>query len=82
MPDKIPMTPAGHAALSEEYRHRTAEERPRIVRAHAEADASKGRIAISSPIARAMIGKSEGDSFEVAAPGGSRSYDILELRYV
>ena len=139
--DKIPMTPAGHAALTEEYRVRTSEERPRIVRdisearAHgdlsenaeyhaakeqqslnegriqeleallaladiidikklsgstvkfgatvkivdeeseesktyaivgdAEADASKGRISISSPIARAMIGKSKGDSFEV-----------------
>jgi transcription elongation factor GreA len=158
MPDKIPMTPAGHAALSEEYRHRTAEERPRIIaaiaeaRAHgdlsenaeyhaakeqqslnegriqeleallaladiidvkklsgstvkfgatvkivdedteeerrymivgdAEADASKGRISISSPIARAMIGKSKGESFEVAAPGGSKSYEILELQYV
>ncbi|MEO6013864.1 MAG: transcription elongation factor GreA [Devosia sp.] len=156
--DKIPMTPSGHVALSEEYRHRTSEERPRIVRdisearAHgdlsenaeyhaakeqqslnegrikeleallalaeiidisklsgttvkfgatvkivdeatekeqkyqivgdAEADASKGRISISSPIARAMIGKSKGDSFEVAAPGGSRNYEILELKYV
>jgi transcription elongation factor GreA len=156
--DKIPMTPAGHAALSEEYRHRTSEERPRIVRdisearAHgdlsenaeyhaakeqqslnegrikelegllaladiidikklsgstvkfgatvkivdedtetehkytivgdAEADASKGRISISSPIARAMIGKSKGDSFEVPAPGGTRSYEILELKFV
>jgi len=156
--DKIPMTPAGHAALSEEYRVRTAEERPRIVRdiaearAHgdlsenaeyhaakeqqslnegriqeleallaladiidikklsgttvkfgatvkivdettdeerqymivgdAEANASKGRISISSPIARAMIGKSKGDSFEVAAPGGAKNYEILELKYV
>ncbi len=48
----------------------------------AEADASKGRISISSPIARAMIGKSKGDSFEVSAPGGSKSYEILELKYV
>jgi transcription elongation factor GreA len=156
--DKIPMTPAGHKALSEEYRQRTAEGRPEIVaaiseaRAHgdlsenaeyhaakeqqslnegrikeleallalaeiidisklsgttvtfgatvkivdestekeqkyqivgdAEADASKGRISISSPIARAMIGKSKGDSFEVPAPGGTRSYEILELKYV
>jgi len=156
--DKIPMTPGGYAALSEEYRVRTSEERPRIVRdisearAHgdlsenaeyhaakeqqslnegrikeleallaladiidvqklsgttvkfgatvrivdeatdeerkymivgdAEADASKGRISISSPIARAMIGKSAGDSFEVTAPGGAKSYEILELKYV
>ena len=156
--DKIPMTPAGHVALSEEYRVRTSEERPRIVRdisearAHgdlsenaeyhaakeqqslnegrikeleallalaeiidisklsgstvkfgatvkivdedseeertytivgdAEANATKGRISISSPIARAMIGKSKGDSFEVISPGGTKSYEILELKYV
>jgi transcription elongation factor GreA len=48
----------------------------------AEADASKGRISISSPIARAMIGKAKGDSFEVTAPGGAKSYEILELKYV
>lgn len=158
MPDKIPMTPSGHVALTEEYRFRTSEERPRIVRdisearAHgdlsenaeyhaakeqqslnegriqeleallalaeivdisklsgstvkfgatvqiidedtekkqkyqivgdAEADASKGRISISSPIARAMIGKSKGDSVEVPAPGGTRSYEILDVKYV
>jgi len=156
--DKIPMTTAGHLALSAEYRRRTSEERPRIIRdiaearAHgdlsenaeyhaakemqshnegriqeleallaladiidvkklsgntvkfgatvkivdedteeerkymivgdAEADASKGRISISSPIARAMIGKAKGDSFEVTAPGGAKSYEILELKYV
>src|SRR6478609_1749335 len=39
MPDKIPMTPAGHAALSEEYRHRTSEDRPRIIAAISEARA-------------------------------------------
>ena len=156
--DKIPMTPAGHAALTEEYRRRTAEDRPAIIaaiseaRAHgdlsenaeyhaakeqqslnegriqelesllalaeivdpktlsgstvkfgatvklvdddteeekkyqivgdAEADASKGRISISSPIARAMIGKSAGDAIEVAAPGGARGYEIVEVKYV
>ena len=158
MPDKIPMTPAGHVMLSEEYRFRTSEERPRIIaaiaeaRAHgdlsenaeysaakeqqslnegrikelegllaladiidvtklsgdtvkfgatvklvdedtekevkytlvgdAEADASKGRISISSPIARALIGKTSGDSVEVPAPGGVRSYEILEVRFI
>ncbi|CDP50147.1 transcription elongation factor GreA [Paradevosia shaoguanensis] len=155
--DKIPLTINGHAALTEEYRRRTAEDRPRIIeaiseaRAHGdlsenaeyhaakeqqslnegriqeleallaladiidvtklsgstvkfgatvkivdedseeertyqivgdpEADASAGRISLSSPIARAMIGKEAGDSFEVAAPGGSRSYEILEIRF-
>lgn len=156
--DKIPMTIGGHEALSEEYRRRTAEERPAIIaaiseaRAHgdlsenaeyhaakeqqslnegrikelesllaladiidvsklkgdtvkfgatvkivdedtdeekafqivgdAEADASNGRISISSPIARALIGKEVGDSIEVAAPGGSRSYELLEVNFV
>jgi transcription elongation factor GreA len=156
--DKIPMTASGHVALSEEYRRRTAEDRPAIIaaiseaRAHgdlsenaeyhaakeqqslnegriqelesllalaeiidisklsgstvkfgatvtivdedteeekrlmlvgdAEADASKGRISISSPIARAMIGKAAGDSVEVAAPGGARGYEILKVEFV
>lgn len=155
--DKIPMTPGGHSALSEEYRRRTAEDRPRIIaaiseaRSHgdlsenaeyhaakeqqshnegriqelesllalaevidlsklsgstvkfgarvtlldedtedkktyfivgdAEADASNGRISISSPIARAMIGKEEGDSFEVVTPGGAKSYEIVKVKY-
>lgn len=155
--DKVPMTPGGHAALSEEYRRRTSEERPRIIRdiaearAHgdlsenaeyhaakeqqshnegriqelesllaladiidvtklsgttvkfgatvtvldensdgektfmlvgeAEADASHNRISISSPLARALIGKSEGDSVEVSAPGGARSYEILKVAF-
>jgi len=156
--DKIPMTPGGHKALSEEYRRRTAEDRPTIIaaiseaRAHgdlsenaeyhaakeqqslnegrikelesllaladiidvtkltgntvkfgatvklvdedteketayqivgdAEADITKGRISISSPIARALIGKEVGDSVEVAAPGGARNYEILDVRFV
>lgn len=156
--DKIPMTPQGHAALSEEYRRRTAEDRPRIIaaiaeaRAHgdlsenaeyhaakeqqslnegrikelesllaladiidikklsgstvkfgatvkiideeseetrkytivgdAEADAAKGRISISSPIARALIGKSKGDSVEVNSPGGPRNYEVADVTYV
>lgn len=60
----------------------TEEEKTYQVVGDPEADASAGRISISSPIARAMIGKSEGDSFEVAAPGGARSYEILKIRYV
>ena len=156
--DKIPMTPSGHVALSEEYRRRTSEDRPAIIaaiseaRAHgdlsenaeyhaakeqqslnegriqelesilalaeiidisklsgtivkfgatvtlvddeteekkvytivgdAEADASKGRISVSSPIARAMIGKDVGDSIEVTAPGGAHGYEILKVKYV
>ena len=46
-----------------------------------EADAKNGRISISSPIARALIGKSKGDSVEVSAPGGPRSYEILKVEF-
>ena len=47
-----------------------------------EANAKMGRISISSPIARALIGKSKGDTVEVAAPGGARSYEILKVEFV
>ena len=156
--DKIPMTPRGHVALREEYRRRTAEDRPAIIaaiseaRSHgdlsenaeyhaakeqqslnegriqelesllaladvidtsklsgstvkfgatvrlldedseeektytivgdAEADARAGRISISSPLARGMIGKDVGDSFEVTAPGGAKGYEILDVKFV
>ncbi len=47
-----------------------------------EADISNGRLNMRSPLARALIGKEEGDSVEVAAPGGARSYEVLSVRYV
>ncbi|MGN6514432.1 MAG: transcription elongation factor GreA [Rhizomicrobium sp.] len=47
-----------------------------------ESDIKKGKISISSPISRALIGKSKGDSVEVAAPGGARSYEILKVEFV
>ncbi len=47
-----------------------------------EADLKLGLISISSPIARALIGKSEGDVAEVRAPGGIKSYEIIGVRYV
>jgi transcription elongation factor GreA len=46
-----------------------------------EADAKRGRISISSPIARALIGKTDGDTVEVAAPGGAKSYEILKVQF-
>jgi len=157
MVEKVPMTVAGYAALEEELKRRTSEERPRIIeaiaeaRSHgdlsenaeyhaakeaqshnegriaeledqlsraevidvsklsgtsvifgakvkvvnedtdeervyqivgdAEADVKEGRISISSPIARALIGKCVGDTVEVTAPGGSHSYEILEVAF-
>ena len=47
-----------------------------------EADIKQGKISISSPIARALIGKSAGDMAEVIAPGGAREYEILDVRYI
>ena len=46
-----------------------------------EADIKKGLISISSPVARAMIGKHEGDTITIQAPGGEREYDIVAVRY-
>ena len=47
-----------------------------------EADLKKGRISITSPIARALIGREVGDSVKVRTPGGEREYEILELDFV
>ena len=47
-----------------------------------EADLKQGLISISSPIARALIGKEAGDVADVQAPGGVKSYEIVEVRYV
>lgn len=46
-----------------------------------EADVKKGKISITSPIARAIIGKKKGDSVEVMTPGGGKSYEIRKIRY-
>jgi transcription elongation factor GreA len=46
-----------------------------------EANVKDGKISISSPIARALIGKEEGDEAEVAAPSGARAYEIVKVEY-
>jgi transcription elongation factor GreA len=46
-----------------------------------EADVKKGRISVSSPIARAIIGKKRGDSVEVTTPGGGKSYEIAQVAW-
>jgi transcription elongation factor GreA len=51
-----------------------------IVGAH-EADISAGRLSVHSPLARALIGKHIGDSVEVSSPGGSRSYEVVNVRF-
>lgn len=47
-----------------------------------ESDISSGRISISSPLARALIGKTVGDSAEVSTPGGTKSYEIVKVAFV
>jgi transcription elongation factor GreA len=46
-----------------------------------EADVRTGRISITSPIARALVGKTEGDVVDVDAPGGTKSYELVSVRY-
>lgn len=46
-----------------------------------EADVKQGKISITSPIARALVGKSEGDVADVRTPGGTRSYEILKISF-
>ena len=47
-----------------------------------EADIKSGKISVSSPISRALIGKVEGDVAEVMAPSGIRSYEVLNVQYI
>ena len=47
-----------------------------------EADINEGKISVTSPIARALIGKQEGDIAEVQAPGGVKEYEIVEVQYI
>jgi transcription elongation factor GreA len=48
----------------------------------AEADIKSGLISVSSPIARALVGKSQGDVVDVVAPSGTRTYEIVAVKYV
>jgi transcription elongation factor GreA len=52
-----------------------------IVGAH-EADIKLGRLSVHSPLARALIGKTLGDSVEVTTPGGSKSYEVVDVKFV
>ena len=59
----------------------TDEEKTYQIVGDVEADIKQNRISLSSPIARALINKKVGDSVEVAAPGGKRDFEILQIRY-
>lgn len=59
----------------------TEEEKKYMIVGDVEADVKLGRISISSPIARALIGKAIGDTVEVTAPGGAHAYEIINVTY-
>jgi len=59
----------------------TDEEKTYQIVGEYEADIENGKLNIKSPIARALIGKEDGDSVEVRTPGGQKSYEILEIVY-
>lgn len=59
----------------------TEEEKSFQIVGEAEANLESGRLNMKSPLARALIGKEEGDSVDVVTPGGQKSYEILAVRY-
>jgi transcription elongation factor GreA len=60
----------------------TDEERVYQIVGEPEADIDNGKLNLRSPLARALIGKEQGDSVEVMTPGGGRSYEILSVKYL
>lgn len=60
----------------------TEQERTYQIVGDPEADVKLGRVSISSPVARALIGKTVGDSVEVKTPGGAKSYEIVKVAFV
>ena len=60
----------------------TDEEKSYQIVGEAEADIEGGRLNLRSPLARALIGKEEGDQVEVMTPGGGRSYEVLSVEYI
>jgi transcription elongation factor GreA len=59
----------------------TEQEKSYTIVGDMEADVKSGRVSISSPIARAMIGKKIGDMVEVNTPGGGKSYEVMNIRF-
>lgn len=60
----------------------TDEERKYQIVGDLEADIKQGLIAVSSPVARALIGKLEGDTVAIEAPGGHREYEVIAVEYI
>jgi transcription elongation factor GreA len=59
----------------------TEEEKTYMIVGEPEADVRAGRVSIGSPIARALIGKTIGDSVQVVTPGGGKSYEVVAVRF-
>ena len=59
----------------------TDEEQEFMIVGPYESDAEKGKISNTAPLAKALIGKTVGDSVEVTTPGGTKSYEILDIRF-
>ena len=78
----IPITARGAKMLKDELQRLKTQDRPAVVQAIAESDTKLGRISVASPMARALIGKSEGDEVEVQAPGGLSEYEIISVQYI
>ncbi len=60
----------------------TEEKRVFQIVGESEADVKSGRVSITSPTARALIGKTEGDTVEVNSPGGGKSYEVLKVAFM
>lgn len=60
----------------------SGEEKTYQIVGEVEADLERGLLNIRSPLARALIGKDEGDSVDVKTPGGQKSYEVLSIRYI
>ena len=60
----------------------TEEEKTYQIVGESEADVKSGKVSITSPIARALIGKKTGDPVEVNTPGGGKSYEIVDVAFV
>jgi transcription elongation factor GreA len=59
----------------------TEEEKTYQIVGEPEADVRSGRVSVSSPIARALMGKTVGDTVEVTTPGGGKSYEVVDVRF-
>ena len=59
----------------------TDEKAPYIIVGEDEANVAEGRLSVTSPLARALIGKEKGDSVELTTPGGSKGYEITKVAY-